>query len=114
VRVRTKQIELPLLVHVGDDDVDVVAFDLYPFRFVGVDADAVSWPPLLRLARASHVQIGLDDDFEDDAVLVYSLSVPRGFLADDATVARVVETLCGFAEDHYDAVMKATGLVELG
>lgn len=107
VRLKTRQIELPLLVHVGE----LVVFDLYPFRFVGVDADKVDWPRLIRLCRTGYVQLGLDNDFDDEDVLVYSFHMPLASL-DKETMHTVIGTLTTFAEDHYDDVLAATGLVE--
>lgn len=107
VRLKTRQIELPLLVHVGE----LVVFDLYPFRFVGVDADKVDWPRLIRLCRTGYVQLGLDNDFDDEDVLVYSFHMPLASL-DKETMQTVIGTLTTFAEDHYDDVLAATGLVE--
>ena len=107
VRLKTEQIEIPLLVHVGE----LVVFDVYPFRFVGVDVDRVDWVSILRLCRAGYVQLGLDQDFEDEDVVVYSFPMPLQVL-DEATVKTVVATLAAFASDNYDDVMAATGLVE--
>jgi hypothetical protein len=107
VRLRTRQIELPLLVHVGE----LVVFDLYPFRFVGVDAARVDWARIIRLCRTGYVQLGLDNDFDDEDVLVYSFHMPLSAL-DKVTVQTVIGTLTAFAEDNYDDVMAATGLVE--
>lgn len=107
VRLRTRQIELPLLVHVGE----LVVFDLYPFRFVGVDAEKVDWARIIRLCRTGYVQLGLDNDFDDEDVLVYSFHMPLSSLDKD-TVHTVIGTLTAFAEDNYDDVMAATGLVE--
>jgi hypothetical protein len=107
VRLATRQIELPLLVHVSE----LVVFDLYPFRFVGVDVQRVDWLRLIRLCRAGYIQIGLDNDFEEQDVLVYSFHMPLAAL-DQETVQTVVGTLAAFAEDHYDDVLAATGLVE--
>ncbi len=107
VRLATRQIELPMLVHVGE----LTVFDLYPFRFVGVDAKKVDWVKLVRLCRQGYVQLGLDNDFDDADVLVYSFHMPLGSL-DAETIATVISTLTAFAEDNYDEVLQATGLVE--
>ena len=107
VRLKTRQLELPLLVHVGE----LVVFDLYPFRFVGVDVQRVDWVRLIRLCRAGYIQLGLDQDFDDDDVLVYSFHMPLASLDKD-TVQTVISTLTSFTEDHYDDVLAATGLVE--
>ena len=107
VRLKTRQLELPLLVHVAE----LVVFDLYPFRFVGVDVARVDWPRLLRVCRTGYVQLGLDDDFDDDDVLVYSFPMALSAL-DAATVQTVIATLTSFAEEHYDEALAATGLVE--
>ncbi|MDP2344942.1 MAG: hypothetical protein Q8O67_28610 [Deltaproteobacteria bacterium] len=107
VRLKTEQIEIPLLVHVGE----LVVFDAYPFRFVGVDAEKVDWVRILRLCRTGYVQLGLDQDFEDEDVVVYSFPMPLQVL-DEAMVKTVVGTLAAFASDNYDDVMEATGLVE--
>ena len=107
VRLKTEQLELPMLVHVGE----LVVFDVYPFRFVGVDAAKVDWVRILRLCRSGYVQLGLDQDFEDEDVVVYSFPLPLQAL-DEAMVRTVVGTLAAFASDNYDEVMAATGLVE--
>jgi hypothetical protein len=107
VRLRTEQIEIPLLVHVGE----LVVFDAYPFRFVGVDVEKVDWVRILRLCRQGYVQLGLDQDFEDADVVVYSFPMPLQAL-DETMVKTVVATLAAFASDNYDDVMAATGLVE--
>lgn len=107
VRLRTRQIELPLLVHTGE----LVVFDVYPFRFVGIDVEKVDWPRLIRLCRTGYVQLGLDNDFDDDDVLVYSFHMPMKALDKD-TVQMVIGTLTAFCEDHYEDALAATGLVE--
>ena len=112
VRLKTEQLELPMLVHVGE----LVVFDVYPFRFVGVDAAKVDWVRVLRLCRSGYVQLGLDQDFEDQCqpgggVVVYSFPLPLQAV-DEAMVRTVVGTLAAFASDNYDEVMAATGLVE--
>ncbi len=107
VRLKTQQIELPMLVHVGE----LVVFDVYPFRFVGVDASKVDWVKLIRLCRTGYVQLGLDNDFDDEDVLVYSFHMPLASL-DKETVQTVVGTLTTFAEDNYEDALAATGLVE--
>lgn len=111
VRLKTRQFEIPMLVHVPDDDDGLVVFDVYPFRFVGIDARATDWLALVRLAGSSYVQLRIDQDLGDKDVLVYSFHMPLKSLTDDVT-ATTVTTLAAFAEDNYDDVMAATGLVE--
>jgi hypothetical protein len=111
VRLKTRQLELPMLVHLPVDDDGLVVFDVYPFRFVGIDAQNTDWLSMIRLAGGGYVQLRLDQDFEDKDVLVYSFHMPLASLNDDVT-ATAVTTLVSFAEDNYDDVMTATGLVE--
>jgi hypothetical protein len=111
VRLKTRQLEVPMLVHLPADDDGLVVFDVYPFRFVGIDVDNTDWLSMIRLAGAGYVQLRLDQDFEDKDVLVYSFHMPLTSLTDDV-IATTVTTLVSFAEDNYDDVMAATGLVE--
>ncbi len=111
VRLQTKQLEIPMLVHLPVDDDGLVVFDVYPFRFVGIDAKNTDWLAMIRVAGSSYVQLRLDQDFDDKDVLVYSFHMPLQSLTDEVT-ATTVNTLSAFAEDHYDDVMNATGLVE--
>ncbi len=111
VRLKTRQLEIPMLVHLPVDDDGLVVFDVYPFRFVGIDAQNTDWLSLIRLAGGGYVQLRLDQDFEDKDVLVYSFHMPLASLNDDVTTTAVT-TLVSFAEDQYDDVMAATGLVE--
>lgn len=111
VRLKTRQLEIPMLVHLPVDDDGLVVFDVYPFRFVGIDAANTDWLAMIRLAGGGYVQLRLDQDFEDKDVLVYSFHMPLASLNDDVT-ATAVTTLVSFAEDNYDDVMAATGLVE--
>lgn len=111
VRLKTKQLEIPMLVHLPHDDDGLVVFDVYPFRFVGIDAKNTDWLSLIRLAGSGYVQLRLDQDFDDKDVLVYSFHMPVKSLTDEVT-STTVNTLSAFAEDHYDDVMSATGLVE--
>ena len=107
VPLADRSFEVPMLVHVDE----LTVFDVYPFRFVGVDAAKVDWVRILRLCRSGYVQLGLDQDFEDEDVVVYSFPIPCSSL--DATMVKtVVGTLTAFAGDNYDDVMAATGLVE--
>ena len=113
VRLKTKHLEIPMLVHLPHETDGLVVFDVYPFRFVGIDAKNTDWLSLIRLAGSSYVQLRLDQDFDDKDVLVYSFHMPLNSLTDDVTT-QTVNTLTSFAEDHYDDVMAATGLAEKG
>lgn len=111
VRLKTRQLEIPMLVHLPERTDGLVVFDVYPFRFVGIDAVKTDWLAMIRAAGSGYVQLRLDQDIGDKDVLVYSFHMPLSVLDDDVA-ATTLGTLSAFAEDHYDDVMNATGLVE--
>ena len=110
-RVRTQQLEVPLFVTLPEQGSGgLVTFDLYPFRFVPVDAESVQWLPLVRAAGESLAQLRLEP-VEGREVLVYGFYLPTRAL-DAAGIASAVGTLVTFAEGVYDTALAATGLAE--
>lgn len=111
VRLATKQLDVPLLVHVDD----VVSFDLYPFRFAGVNLAGADWPHLVQIVSdVSLIKIGYDSEVADedgDGPIYYTVQIPLGALSQPLVTA-IVDLLRRFAETYYETILAAVGLRE--